>query len=69
MGFSTAVATGDGGVDKCGVMHRVFHSLYTCFRGLCTGGGSPCGGFPRGKTAGHSGCARGGKIVKVRGQG
>ena len=46
MGFSTAVATGDGGVDKCGVMHRVFHSLYTCFRGLCTGADLHAGAFP-----------------------
>ena len=67
MGFSTAVATGDGCVDKCGVIHRVFHSLYTGFLGLCTGGGSLCGGFPRGKTAGHSGYGREGKIVKVGG--
>ena len=51
-GFSTAVATGDGGVDKCGVMHRVFHSLYTGFRGLCTGGGSPRGAFPAAKPRG-----------------
>lgn len=81
-GFSTAVATGDGGVDKCGVMHRVFHSLYTCFRGLCTGADLHAGAFPAQNRGAQGLWARGqdsqsgrvrltmweGKIVKVRGQ-
>ena len=42
-----------------GVMHR---------GGFCRGRVTH-GGSPRGKTAGHSGSGRGGKIVKVRGPG
>ena len=67
------------GVDKCGVMHRVIHSLCTCFLGLYTvDGGGSSGRMPaeRGRKGegkkDNFGRARltmlGGKVDYIRGQ-